>query len=136
MKALNHLYKSEPALYVCDDNADGFAWVNATAANESIVSFLRKTEKKEDTLLVVCNFTPVTHKQYVVGVPYAGVYKEIFCSDWEQFGGDGSKNPRGRKSRQIASDGKDRSISIGLAPLSMSIFKLEKKSKEQRKSAE
>ncbi len=127
VKALNHFYKSESALYACDDNSNGFEWVNSTAANESIVSFLRKTEKEEDTLLVVCNFTPVTHKDYIVGVPYAGVYKEIFCSDIEQFGGDGSLNVVSRQSRKIAADDRERSISIGLAPLSMSIFKLERR---------
>ena len=124
MKALNHLYKAEPALYAWDNHAEGFGWMNANAANESIVSFLRKTDKKEDTLLIVCNFTPVTHDKYKVGVPYAGSYKEIFCSDMEQFGGDGSKNTVVRKSKRSACDDCKNSITIGLAPLSMSIFKL------------
>lgn len=128
VKALNHLYKAEPALYACDGNAAGFEWINATAANESVVSFLRKTEKKEDTLLVVCNFTPVSHDKYKVGVPYPGTYKEVFCSDNEQFGGDGSKNTVARKSKRSACDDRKNSITIGLAPLSMSIFKLVKES--------
>ena len=124
VKALNHLYKEEPALYAFDNNADGFEWVNATAANESIVSFLRKTDKKEDTLLIVCNFTPVKHDKYKVGVPYEGSYKEIFASDLEQYGGDGSKNTTTKKSKRSACDGRRNSITISLAPLSMSIFKL------------
>lgn len=134
VKALNHLYKSEAALFACDDRSTGFEWINATSANESIVSFLRKTEKEEDTLLVVCNFTPVTHKEYVVGVPYAGIYKEIFCSDLEQFGGDGSRNITACKSRKIPADDRERSISIGLAPLSMSIFKLESRMTEKEEA--
>lgn len=124
VKALNHLYRTEPALYAWDSHAEGFEWINADAANESIVSFIRKTDKKEDTLLVVCNFTPVTYDKYKVGVPYLGSYKEIFCSDIGQFGGDGSKNLVVRKSRRRACDNRRNSITIGLAPLSMSIFKL------------
>lgn len=126
VKALNHLYKKEPALFELDNNADGFEWINENAANESIVSFVRKSSKKEDTLLVVCNFTPVSYDKYKVGVPYAGSYKEIFCSDNEKFGGDGSKNTVVRASKRSACDGRTNSITIGLAPLSMSIFKISK----------
>ena len=130
VKALNHLYKKEPALYALDNNAAGFEWVNANAANESIVSFLRKTTNKEDTLLIVCNFTPVLYDKYKVGVPFAGSYKEIFCSDNVKFGGDGSKNSVIRTSRRSSCDGRSNSITIGLAPLSMSIFKLVKSGTE------
>ena len=127
VKALNHLYKKEPALYELDNNQEGFEWIKENAANESVVAFLRKSSKKEDTLLIVCNFTPIAYEKYKVGVPYAGNYKEIFCSDNEKFGGDGSKNAVERVSKRSAADGRANSISIGLAPLSMSIFKLERK---------
>ena len=126
VKALNHFYKMEPALYELDNNEDGFEWINSTAADESIVSFLRKSSKKEETLLIVCNFTPVAHDKYKVGVPYAGNYKEVFCSDMEEFGGDGTYNKSIRTSKRSACDNRKNSITIGLAPLSMSIFKLTK----------
>lgn len=125
VKALNHLYKNEPALYAYDDQPDGFEWINATAANESVVSFIRKSNDKKETLLIVCNFTPVPHEKYQVGVPHPGNYKEVFCSDYEQFGGDGSKNTTLKKSKRAACDGRNNSIVISLAPLSMSIFKLQ-----------
>ena len=124
VKALNHFYKKEPALYLLDNNADGFEWINNTAANESIVSFLRKTKKKEDTLLIVCNFTPNSYKSYKVGVPYVGNYKEIFSSEELEYGGDGSVNPYVRASKRSTCDGRRNSLMISLAPLSMSIFKL------------
>ena len=126
VKALNHLYKQEPALYELDNNPEGFEWINENAANESIVSFLRKAENHDDMLLVVCNFTPVPYSKYKIGVPAAGSYKEIFCSDYKQFGGDGSKNVKSIVSKRSACDNRKNSITISLAPLSMSIFKLEK----------
>ena len=135
VKALNHLYQKEPALYALDNDSNGFEWINDTAANESIVSFLRKTERKEDTLLIICNFTPVSYDAYKVGVPYAGTYKEIFCSDVEKFGGDGSKNSSLKTSKRSACDGRKNSITIGLAPLSMSIFKLTKDVPASKKMA-
>lgn len=126
VKALNNLYKKEPALYMEDCSTDGFEWINDRAANESVLSFLRKTKDDKDMLLVVCNFTPVEHEKYKVGVPLSGTYKEIFCSDYEKFGGDGSKNNKAIASKRSACDDRKNSITISLAPLSMSIFKLEK----------
>ncbi|MDE5863644.1 MAG: alpha amylase C-terminal domain-containing protein, partial [Lachnospiraceae bacterium] len=135
VKALNHLYKKEPALYELDNNVEGFEWINANAANESIVSFLRKTSKKEETLLIVCNFTPAVYDKYRIGVPYAGSYKEIFCSDNTMFGGNGTKNRLVCTSKRSACDERKNSITIGLAPLSMSIFKLVKEDTAKRKNA-
>jgi 1,4-alpha-glucan branching enzyme len=126
VKALNHLYKQEPALYELDNNVEGFEWINENDANASVVSFLRKNGKQEDMLLIICNFTPVAHSKYKVGVPVAGSYKEIFCSDYEQFGGDGSKNSKSIASKRSACDDRKNSITVSLAPLSMSIFKLDK----------
>lgn len=96
---------------------------------------MRKTERREDTLLIICNFTPVSYDAYKVGVPYAGTYKEIFCSDVEKFGGDGSKNSSLKTSKRSACDGRKNSITIGLAPLSMSIFKLTKDVPASKKMA-
>lgn len=133
VKALNHLYKKEPALYELDNNAGGFEWINENAANESVVSFMRKTGRQEDLLVIVCNFTPVQHGKYKIGVPAEGSYKEIFCSDYVQFGGDGSKNVKSIQSKRSASDGRRNSITVSLAPLSMSIFKFEKRNSESGK---
>jgi 1,4-alpha-glucan branching enzyme len=126
VKALNHLYKQEPALYELDNNVEGFEWINENDANASVVSFLRKNGKQEDMLLIICNFTPVAHSKYKIGVPVVGSYKEIFCSDYEQFGGDGSKNSKSIASKRSACDDRKNSITVSLAPLSMSIFKLDK----------
>ena len=67
---------------------------------------------------------PVAYDKYKVGVPYSGNYKEVFCSDLEDYGGDGSLNKMIRASKRSSCDDRKNSITIGLAPLSMSIFKL------------
>lgn len=51
--------------------------------------FLRKGKKKEDTLIIVCNFTPVPRTMHRIGVPYSGMYREIMNSDAVKYGGSG-----------------------------------------------
>ena len=36
------------AVSIMNNNAEGFEWINSTAADESIVSFLRKSTKKNE----------------------------------------------------------------------------------------
>ena len=50
----------------------------------------------EETLLIVCNFSPVSYDSYQVGVPFAGKYKEIFNSDNGKYGGLGVVNTRAK----------------------------------------
>ncbi|SCP95170.1 1,4-alpha-glucan branching protein GlgB [Anaerobium acetethylicum] len=126
VKALNKLYKTEPALYSMDYDAEGFEWINNISANENIVVFARKTENQEDTLLIVCNFTPLSYSDYLVGVPYRGKYKEIFNSDSADFGGTGFVNPRLKQSKKKECDDRDHSITIKVPPLGISVFKFSK----------
>ena len=122
VKALNHLYRNYPALYELDDDPDGFQWMDCTSSQDNIVTFVRKTRKPEETLLVVCNFAPVQHDNYQVGVPFHGKYKEIFNSESEAFGGSGVTNPRAKTSKEEECAGREESIRIQLAPLGVQIF--------------
>ena len=122
VKALNHLYRTQPALYRMDYEPEGFEWINCTYNDENIVIFERKTEKPEETLLFVCNFAPVEHEKFRLGVPFAGKYKEILNSDAKQFGGSGMTNPRVKMSKKEEWDTRKNSIAINLAPMSVAIF--------------
>ena len=124
-KALNKLYLDYPALYKLDYNPDGFEWINCTSKDETIVVFLRKTEKEEDTLVVVCNFTPVVYEREI-GVPYKGTYTEIFNSDDKKFGGSGVGNKRAKKSLKKKVDGRENSLKIKVPPMAMVLFKWDK----------
>lgn len=123
VKALNELYRTQPALSVLDDAPEGFEWVNSTSWENSTCSFLRKTENPEETLLFVCNFEPVAYDKFNVGVPFAGKYKEIFNCDSEAFGGSGMTNPRVKTSKKEECDERENSITIKLAPLGVSVFR-------------
>jgi len=91
MKTLNHFYKNSKPFWEIEDSWDGFEWINADDRDRSTVSFVRKGKKKNDEVIVVCNFTPVEYKDYVVGVPRSGTYAPILSSDDLEFGGSGHK---------------------------------------------
>lgn len=122
VKALNHLYRTQPAVYKMDYEPEGFEWINCTYNDENIVIFERKTDKPEETLLFVCNFVPVEHEKFRLGVPFAGKYKEILNSDAKQFGGSGMVNPRVKMSKKEEWDARENSIVINLAPMSVAVF--------------
>lgn len=122
VKALNHLYREHPALYKKDYHPDGFEWINCIDSKNNIVVFSRKSDKKDETLLFVCNFAPVLHEKYKVGVPFEGKYKEILNSDGVEFGGSGRLNARVKTSKKAESDRREDSITIQVPPLGVCIF--------------
>lgn len=122
MKELLKLYKTCPALYENDFNSDGFEWINCMEWEKNLLIFLRKTKKREDTLLVVCNFSNVEYDDFMIGVPYQGKYKEIFNSDAAAFGGTGVVNPRVKMSKKVECDERKNSITVKIPPLGISVF--------------
>ena len=129
---LNEFYKMHPAMYRDDDRPSGFEWISTLNADDSMIAFTRKC--KDETLLVLCNFTPVAHEKFRVGVPFAGKYKEIFNSDNTEYGGSGVVNPRMKSSKKIKWDGRPNSLEIRLAPLSIQIFNCTKVVAEKKKA--
>jgi 1,4-alpha-glucan branching enzyme len=90
--ALNELYRREPALYEVDFTYQGFEWIDFHDSENSIVSFVRRAKRRDDFIVVVCNFTPAPHLKYRIGLPEACGYREIFNSDAAIFGGSNLGN--------------------------------------------
>ena len=122
VKALNQLYRTQPAMYQKDFQPEGFEWMNCSLSQENMVIFVRKTDKPEETLLFVSNFAPVEHKGYRIGVPFYGKYKEILNSDAKAYGGSGVGNPRVKTSKQEECDERDNSLIIDIPPMSTIVF--------------
>ena len=123
LKALNKVYASEPALYEKAFDAEGFEWVDFQDAESSIISFLRKGNDPKNTVLVVCNLTPVPRENYRIGVPEEGVWKEIFNSDDEKFGGSNVKNEKGVEAEPLQTHHKNHSVSLKLPPMGVVYLK-------------
>ena len=126
MKALIQLYKTHPALWKLDYDSDGFEWINCVEWEKSMVTFLRKSKKQEDTLVVICNFSDVAYEEELVGVPYAGKYKEILNSDAKEYGGTGVVNPRVKIAKKEETDDRPYTIKVKVAPLSVAIYSFTK----------
>lgn len=92
VKALNNFYLSEPALWQLDYHETGFQWIDPHDFNQSVITFMRRSQEQEDFIIIVCNFTPVVRNQYRIGVPCRGEYFEVFNSDLNVYGGSGQRN--------------------------------------------
>jgi len=122
---LNHTYKNESALWQIDDTYDGFDWIDLHDAENSVVSFLRKSQDG-DIVAFVVNATPVVRYNYRLGVPEAGFYRELINTDGETYGGSNVGNFGGVQSEAREWMGREHSIVIHLPPLATVAFKLEK----------
>lgn len=127
VRNLNRMYKEEGALHLRDFDPDGFEWIDFSDWEKSIVSYLRKGKNAQDSLLVVCNFTPVPRSNYRVGVPSNGFWRELLNSDAQEFGGSGQGNMGGVSATPVPFHGKNQSLSLTLPPLGFLVLKKEKK---------
>ena len=93
MRQLNLLYAANPALYAVDRSWDGFKWLNVDDAGRSSVAFLRSALEEDSYLVCVCNFTPVSYRKFLIGLPGPGTLREVLNSDDEEYGGTGVSNP-------------------------------------------
>ncbi|MGL5084866.1 MAG: 1,4-alpha-glucan branching protein GlgB [Clostridium sp.] len=125
-KELNKFYKDNKSLWELDYDQDGFEWIDADNSEQSIISFIRKGRKKEDTLLFICNFTPIVHYDFILGVPYLGDYRELFNTDNEKFGGSGQVVDGLLIADNIQHNNQPYSLKIKVPPMSALILTIDK----------
>ena len=112
---LNFLYRDMPELHRHDFSAEGFDWIECNAADESMLSFLRRDG--DSTAVVVLNFTPVPRHGVRIGVPAPGSYRERFNSDSGYYGGSDVGNHGQVQAEEIPWSGRAWSVSLSLPPL-------------------
>ena len=119
---LNHLYTHEPAFFELDDSYEGFEWIDFGDADNSVISFARKS-RGGDVLLFVVNATPVVREGYRTGAPGPGFYQEILNTDAQTYGGSNAGNAGGMYTEGYAWQGRDCSLNLRLPPLAVVGFK-------------
>ncbi len=112
-KAVNHFYLSRPELWEIDFSWEGFEWISNDDYKQSVIAFRRKAKDGRE-LVAVCNFVPVQRENYCIGVPYRGVWAEVFSSDAKEFGGGGVTNGTAIKTQDVPMHGCEQSISLTL----------------------
>jgi len=124
VKDLNRFYLDNKPLWENDSDWDGFKWICADDNSQSIVSF-RRIDKDGNEIIAVCNFCPVTRKDYRIGIPCEGKLSVAFSSCRKIYGGTGER-VSGCKTKPIPMHGMDYSASITVPALSVTYYKLEK----------
>ena len=120
---LNALVRREPSLHELDFDGRGFEWIDCHDWHNSVIAFLRRSRDPRDFLVVCCNFTPVLRRDYRVGVPVAGGYREIFNGDAACYGGSGAGNGGAVEAAAVPHHGHAHSLSLTLPPLAVIVLK-------------
>ena len=87
VRALNTIYRAEPALWEQDFDWTGFRWIDPDDSGHSVLSFLRFPVSAGRPLACLANLTPVPRHDYRIGLPQPGRWTEILNSDHADFGG-------------------------------------------------
>ncbi len=125
-KALNRFYVDTRAFWQVDFDWNGFQWIDPNDNNNSIVSFIRKAEDRNDFVICISNFTPEVHHEYRIGVPAKGNYIEVFNSDEESFGGSGVVNAGEIMSQDKPWHNREQSITLTIPPLATIYLRLKR----------
>ncbi|MFM2052250.1 MAG: 1,4-alpha-glucan branching protein GlgB [Pseudomonadota bacterium] len=115
VRDLNHVMRHFPALHEQDVHPDGFAWISHEDAQHSVLVFERRARDGQ-RVVVACNFTPVVHHGWRVGVPRAGAWREVINTDASVYGGSGVGNGV-LESESVGWHGQAQSVVMTLPPL-------------------
>ncbi|WP_424812079.1 1,4-alpha-glucan branching protein GlgB [Roseococcus sp. YIM B11640] len=92
IRELNRLHREVPALHARDTEAEGFTWIDADDEQRSIFTWLRFDGEGGPPVAVLCNFTPVPRVATLIGLPQAGMWREVLNTDAKEYGGSGLGN--------------------------------------------
>jgi 1,4-alpha-glucan branching enzyme len=92
VRDLNRLYRTVSALHQLDCEDTGFEWLVLDDVDNSVFAWLRKGRDKRERCIVVVNFTPQTHRDYRVPVPFPGAWREVLNTDAAVYGGSNAGN--------------------------------------------
>ena len=133
MAALNRFYLATPALWQRDsDWQGGFEWIDADNREQSILSYRRRDADGRE-VVVLLNFLPVARENFLLAVPYAGRYEELFNSDAAEFGGTGLLNSGPHKTEKALLRNYGNAIRITVPPMAAVLFRCTHKNPVRKK---
>jgi len=121
---LNRVMREERPLHELDFDPAGFAWIDITDAEQSVISFMRRSSNDE-LIIAVFNFTPVPRHNYQIGAPLPGRWLELLNSDAPIYGGSGQGNLGGVDAVPVGKHGHLHSLTLTLPPLGALFLKPE-----------
>jgi 1,4-alpha-glucan branching enzyme len=122
VRDINRMAAAHPALWARDITPEGFSWIDANDAENSVLSFLRFAPADEggvDVVACVANLTPVPRRDYRVGLPRPGRWTELLNTDAEEYGGSGVGNGGVVDATLETWHGQEASVCLTLPPLAV-----------------
>ena len=91
-----------------------------------MITFLRKTDKPEETLLAICNFAAVPFEDFIRWACRLrkDIRRKFSIATIRQYGGDGAVNSRVKRPKKEECDERSYSIRVKLPSLGVSVFSL------------
>ncbi len=121
VRDLNRLYRELPALHVLDCEPEGFEWLEGGDTGNSVVAYQRQDDAG-NAAIAVCNFTPVPHQAYRLGVPGPGEYRLRLSTDSEIYGGSDYPTHGRLQAEAVGAHGREHSVALSLPPLATLIY--------------
>lgn len=116
VRDLNRIYRETPALHVNDCRPEGFDWLEWNDPEAGVFAWIRKGRNGDKPVVAVINMTPV-QRQYRLGLPATGAWREILNSDAKAYGGDNRGNLGGVTTEKTPWHGQTQSALVTLPPL-------------------
>ena len=120
---LNGLYAHEPALHQGDCESNGFEWIDCHDAADGTISWLRWDRNRDEVLFCLFNFTPEVYRNFKVGVPRGGLWREVANTDAYEYGGSGQGNLGGVQGNPFPCHDRSHSLMLTVPPLAGIAFK-------------
>ncbi|WP_018700707.1 1,4-alpha-glucan branching protein GlgB [Amorphus coralli] len=117
VRDLNRLYRSEPALHELDCDPQGFQWIEAGDADNSVFVYMRRARGDARPVVVVCNMTPIVRHDFRIGLPEGGRWRELLNTDAEHYGGSGVSTGDVITAEDVGWHGRSTSARVTLPPL-------------------
>jgi len=114
---LNKTYRHIPSLWELDSSSDGFHWIDASDADNNVLSFYRSDGAGARHLVCVCNLSPVVRTDFRLGLPGRGRYEEVLNTDSSLYGGSNVGNLGAVVAEPVAWHGLRHSAVVTLPPL-------------------
>ncbi|MEF2975852.1 1,4-alpha-glucan branching protein GlgB [Subtercola sp. YIM 133946] len=116
VSSLNRVYRENPALWLRDNEAGGFEWIDGGSSEKNLVSFLR-WDAEGNPIAVLMNFSGAPVGPYRVGLPFGGAWDEIINTDALEYGGSGVGNFGTVQAESVPWSGRPASVELTLPPL-------------------
>jgi 1,4-alpha-glucan branching enzyme len=84
---------------------------------------MRKSREPHDYVVFICNFTPVVHENYRIGVPELTEYEQLLNSDAAMYGGSGQTGALRLVSVRKPWHNMEYSLSLVVPPLGIVLLK-------------